>query len=244
DGQSWYELLIRRVLDETGLRRLRMSSLQPQEITPGMMRLYAEGRLCPHVHMPLQSGSDAVLKRMRRRYDTSEYAATVARLRQAVPDIAITADVIVGFPGETDEQFEDAFRFIQSMELANLHVFPYSHRPGTSAAYLNQRVPVEAVRGREKRLLALAERCAQAYRRRFVGEQAEVLWEAPVALKKVTRRAESESSPEPLWTGLTQHYVRAVTHSQHVLRNQVTRVHVESEGTAGLTVSVVPLTAK
>ena len=133
---SWYEVLVRRILGETEIERLRMSSLQPQEITDGMIELYAEGRLCPHVHMPLQSGSDQVLERMRRRYDTATYAGAVARLRAAVPDIGMTTDIIVGFPGETGEQFESGFRFAESVGFSAMHVFPYSRRPGTTASFL------------------------------------------------------------------------------------------------------------
>ena len=225
DGVPWYETLVRRILAETGVERLRFSSLQPQEITPGMMELYASGRLCPHVHMPLQSGSDAVLKRMRRRYDTACYGETAARLREAAPGIAITTDMIVGFPGETEEDFEAGLRFAKGMAFTAIHVFPYSHRPGTSAAYFRDHVGSEAKRARERRLLRLAEASGQAYRSSFVGRRARVLWEE-----------RKERDGEAVWTGLTEHYVRAYTRSHLSLTNEIAAVEVIGAGDGGLDV--------
>ena len=222
-SRPWHEELVRRILDETGVERLRMSSLQPQEITPGLMRLYAEGRLCPHVHMPLQSGSDAVLKRMRRRYTTALYAQVAQRLREAVPDISITADIIVGFPGETDEEFEEGYRFVEGLALAAAHVFPFSRRPGTTAAFLPDQVTPETRRAREERMLTLARETSRKHRRRFLGRRATVLWEQP-------RNIEGQS----LWTGLTESYIRVYTRSHRHLADQILPVELTAEAHDGL----------
>ncbi|GAF95704.1 unnamed protein product, partial [marine sediment metagenome] len=134
------ECLIQRILAETEITRLRLSSLQPQEITMGLLALWQDERLCRHLHLPLQSGSDPVLKRMGRRYSAADYEEAVARVREAMPDVAITTDVMVGFPGETDEEFEESYRFCQRIAFANIHVFPYSQRPATPAALMPEKI--------------------------------------------------------------------------------------------------------
>ena len=228
EGVPWHEHLIRRILDEPGIDRLRMSSLQPQEITPGLIGLYAEGRLCPHVHMPLQSGSDAVLKRMRRRYTTARYAEVAARLREAVPDISITADIVVGFSGESDEEFEEGFRFVEALAPAAAHVFPFSRRPGTTAAYMPDHVKPETRRVREERMLAMARDAAAMHRNRFLGKQAVVLWEAR---KTVGGRS--------LWTGLTENYIRVYAESDGELTNRVLPARLVGEVADGLRAELV-----
>ena len=149
DGRTWYEELVRRALDETGVTRLRFSSLQPREITDGMIDLYRAGRLCPHVHIPLQSGSDAVLRRMRRRYTPADFRRCVDRLRAAAPGIAITTDIIVGFPGETEADFNATVALAEDVAFAQVHVFPYSHRPGTSAAHFADHLDPKTKAARE-----------------------------------------------------------------------------------------------
>ena len=223
-GRTWYEEFVRRALDKTGVTRLRFSSLQPQEITDGMIDLYRAGRLCPHVHVPLQSGSDAVLHRMRRRYDAGDFRRCVEGLRAAVPDIAITTDIIVGFPGETAADFDATAALAEEVSFAQIHVFPYSHRPGTSAAHFVDHLDPKTKAAREARLLGLADRSARAYRRRFEGREAVVLWEE----EKGGR-----------WSGLTEHYVRAFTASHRDLRNEFTRVRVAGAAEDGLQVDLL-----
>jgi threonylcarbamoyladenosine tRNA methylthiotransferase MtaB len=116
--------LLERILAETDVTRLRLSSLQPGHIAPGFIALWKNPRLCPHFHLSLQSGSDAVLKRMKRRYTTGDYCRTVALIRGTVPDVAITTDVIVGFPGETEAEFKETCDFCRRMQFARIHVFP------------------------------------------------------------------------------------------------------------------------
>ena len=163
--------LLARALALPGPARLRLNSLEPRTVTPEIVRLLAEegGRLARHVQIPLQSGSDAVLSRMRRNYRTADYARVVESIAAAAPDAALGADVIVGFPGETEAEHEATARFIAASPLAYLHVFSYSQRPGTSAALLPDQVPAAAVRERSARLRALARDLSLRFRRRFVG---------------------------------------------------------------------------
>ena len=132
--------LVNTLLDRSGVERLRVSSLQPQEITPALLDLWKDPRLCPHFHLPLQSGSDAVLKRMRRRYTAGQYVDSAHMIRDMVDDVSITADVIVGFPGEDEAEFTQTLELAERVELASIHAFPYSTRPGTTAAHLTPKV--------------------------------------------------------------------------------------------------------
>jgi threonylcarbamoyladenosine tRNA methylthiotransferase MtaB len=129
-GDSGLYDLIKALLDETEIPRIRMSSVQPQDLSPGFVALWQDERLCPHFHLALQSGSETVLQRMRRRYSANQYREAVRRLRDTVPDVAITTDVIAGFPGETDAEFEECLEFCREMAFAGMHVFPTPSAPG------------------------------------------------------------------------------------------------------------------
>jgi len=162
--------LLRRVLEETGIRRLRISSVEPMDWTDELFELMAGSpRMAAHVHMPLQSGSDAVLKRMRRRYRTRHYEDRILRAAQMMPDAAFGADVMTGFPGETDAEFQETLEFIARMPFTYLHVFTYSERPGTPAAAMPGRVPWEVRKDRTRQLRRLAAEKNLAFRQRFVG---------------------------------------------------------------------------
>jgi len=126
--------LVRRILGDTDIQRLRLSSLQPSEISPELLALWQDGRLCRHFHLALQSGSETVLQRMRRSYSLDEYRRTVNLVREKVPDAAVTTDVMVGFPGESDQEFEQSHSFCDQAGFANIHVFPFSPRADTAAA--------------------------------------------------------------------------------------------------------------
>ena len=196
--------------------RLRVSSLQPQELTRELLELWDNPRLCPHFHLPLQSGSEAILRRMRRRYTPLQYANVVAAIRARIPDAAITADVIVGFPGETDAQFQESYRLCQSIGFAGIHVFPYSPRPGTSAAHFTDAVEQRVKRERTKRILALAKEQARQYRQGLLGTTRPVLWET-------SARAGSST----VWSGLADNYVRVAARSDEPLANRVTDATLE-----------------
>jgi len=198
--------LLERVLGETEIPRLRISSLQPYEMTDGLIGLWRDSRLCPHFHLSLQSGSDDVLRRMRRRYNREGFASAVNLLREKIPDVAVTTDMIAGFPGETDAEFEDSYEFCARTGFARIHVFPYSPRPGTEAAGMNGKVNDVLKKARETRLLKLAAESSRDYMRQFRGRIMPVLW---------------EKKTNGVWSGLTGNYIRVFTRSNSVLSNQL-----------------------
>lgn len=199
--------LLERILAETDVNRLRLSSLQPKEISPGLLGLWADDRLCPHFHLSLQNGSDSVLARMRRRYDTTEYEQTVSLIRRSVPDAAITTDIIVGFPGETDDEFEESYRFCQRMEFARIHVFPFSARSGTEAAQMPGQIDSRMKKKRSDSMLTLAEESARNFRQHFSGRTMTVLWE--------------QRTGDYIWSGVTGNYIRVFTESREDLNNRL-----------------------
>ena len=200
------ERLIGRILAETDVPRLRLSSLQPHHISPRLIKLWKDPRLCPHFHLSLQSGSDSVLKRMNRRYTAAGYRRAVELIRASVPDAAITTDVIVGFPGETDEEFRGTLEFCRKMEFARIHVFSFSPRPGTAAAEMPGRVGDADVKERSKQMLALARESARDFQQKFLGRRVDVLWE-------------QESGG--VWSGLTGNYIRVYAKSADDLTNEL-----------------------
>ena len=203
--------LVSSILSQTEVERLRVSSLQPKEITDELLALWDDDRLCPHFHMPLQSGSDSILKRMRRCYTAAEYGETAERIQDRIPRAAVTADVIVGFPGETYEDFQASYSLSESIGFADMHVFPYSVRPGTSAAHYPDQVHPQAKKERLNSLLELAKRQKIRFRKERLGEVRPVLWESEVVHQGVTH-----------WTGLTDNYIRVRTRSNLSLLNVVT----------------------
>lgn len=157
--------VVRRILDETDLEQLRFSSIEPQDVTEDFVSLVASSpRLAPHFHVPLQSGSDRILRAMHRWYHAAHYAERIELIRRLLPDAAIGADVIVGFPGETDAEFDTTTQFIRALPFTYLHVFSFSERPGTTAASLGERVPAQAIRERARALRVLGEQKASAFR--------------------------------------------------------------------------------
>ena len=162
--------LVKRILDETDIERLRLSSVEPMDLSDDLLRLMASSpRMAQHVHAPLQSGSDAVLRRMRRWYRARHYASRVERARSWMPDAAIGADVLVGFPGETDEEFEETRRLIEQLPFTYLHVFTYSARPGAPAAEMPDQTPWPVRKERNRVLRELAAAKNLEFRRRFAG---------------------------------------------------------------------------
>jgi threonylcarbamoyladenosine tRNA methylthiotransferase MtaB len=211
DGTNM-EDLIKRVLAETAqftAVRFRLSSLQPHHITPGLLALWKDPRLCPHFHLSLQSGSDPVLKRMKRKYTTADYRRAVELLRAAVPEVAVTTDVIVGFPGKTDAEFEETVAFCKEMRFARIHVFPFSPRPGTAAASMPNQVPDDVKKERTDRMLALAKESARQFHQGFLGKTLEVLWEQQAG---------------GIWSGYTGNYIKVYSKSGADLTNTMTRV--------------------
>jgi threonylcarbamoyladenosine tRNA methylthiotransferase MtaB len=199
--------LVRALLAETDMGRLRLSSLEPWNVDEGLFQLWENARLCQQLHLPLQAGCDETLRRMGRRIDTAAYARLVDAARTAVPDMAITTDVIVGFPGEDDAAFRASYDFVAGLGLARLHVFSFSPRPGTPAARLVDRVGREEVHKRACAMRELGNEQASRFRRRFLGREMTVLWQR--------RRRDS------LWFGLTDNYLGVVTQTERDLHNRL-----------------------
>ena len=226
-GQGLLRLLD-RILAETDLPRLRLSSLQPEDWNPNFYDLWSSGRLCRHLHLSLQSGSDAVLKRMRRRYNCDRYAEIVSEARRAVPGVAITTDVIVGFPGETDEEHRQTEVFLRSIGLAGLHVFKYSPRSGTPAAVMPDQVDPRIKQERSEQLMALAAEMGRDFRTRFLRSTLGVLWEERLLQEDGDRLGLRDNSSDSLWwSGLSDNYVRVYTASSRPLAGTIGGTRIE-----------------
>jgi threonylcarbamoyladenosine tRNA methylthiotransferase MtaB len=201
--------LLKSILAETEVNRLRLSSLQPQEISPELLGLWRDSRLCPHFHLSLQSGSDTVLGRMKRRYTRADYQRAVSLIREAVPEAAITTDVIVGFPGETEAEFLESYNLCRQMAFTRIHVFPYSPRQETEAARMPHQIIDKIKRQRSQKMLALAEESAHKFHQRFLGKTIPVLW---------------EKQSDGTWSGFTANYIKVYTESSEDLTNKLVPV--------------------
>lgn len=210
--------LVAAILAETDVPRLRLSSIEPWDVTPALLDLWHDARLCRQLHLPLQSGSDAVLKRMGRPITVDAFCQLTEAARSIAPGIALTTDTIAGFPGETPEDFAATMAVIRAIGFAKLHVFPYSERPGTAAPRLPDPVPQAERRARAQEMRMLGEALAAAYRSQFVGRVLPVLWEP-------RNRAGA-------WAGLTDNYLEVRTRDERALYNRVTptRLVEEREG--------------
>ncbi len=215
--------LVRAILRETDVPRLRLSSLEPWDLDEDFFALWEDPRMCRHLHLPLQSGSPTVLRRMARRTTPERFARLVETARRYIPDVAITTDIIVGFPGETEAEFEESLAFVRAMDFAGGHVFTYSERPGTAAARMPNPVPHRIRKERNARMRAVLEESARAFRRRFLGRTLTVLWEAAGTL-----------GPQG-WTltGLTDNYLRVQATAPQNLWNRLTPVRLLAEGQNG-----------
>jgi threonylcarbamoyladenosine tRNA methylthiotransferase MtaB len=185
--------LLRRVLDETEVRRVRVSSLEPGDFDPGWLELWESPRLCRHLHVPLQAGSAAVLARMERKYSPEEFAEMVRACRDAIPGVTITTDVMVGFPGETEEEFAEGYAFIREIGFDGMHVFKYSQRSGTRAARMPGQVADDDKARRSQLLREEAATGTERLLARHSGARAAVVW---------------ESESDGIWRGLTDTNVR------------------------------------
>ena len=192
EGRRLYDL-VAALLEQTTIERLRLTSIAPWRFDDRLLDLWQDRRLCRHIHMSLQSGSTATLRRMRRPYSADAYAALVEKVRSRVPGIAVTTDVIVGFPGETDEEFAESLAFVQRMAFARPHVFTYSERPGTPAATLPDQVSPQVKKARVQEMLGVARASEEAFYRRHLGQRLEAIW---------------EEQRNGTWSGLTDNYIR------------------------------------
>jgi len=219
--------LVQLILKHTDLPRLRLSSIEPWEVNDELLALWKDDRLCRHLHLPLQSGCDETLHRMRRHYTAAQYATLVGRARTAIPGLAVTTDLMAGFPGETEAEFSQSRTFAEGMAFARLHVFPYSPRPGTPAAQFPGQVPPSVRKQRAQSLRGIGEGASRSFCQQFLGWTLVVLWEG--------RRGEPE-----IVSGLTDNYLRVYTTSEGELSNTITPVrltHLHADGLWGQIVS-------
>ncbi len=212
-GENFFDLV--RALDKVdGISRYRISSIEPNLLTDDVIDFVASSRaFMPHFHIPLQSGSDEVLKLMRRRYDTTLFANRIAHIRRVMPDAFIGVDVIVGTRGETEKLFDDACRFIEALDVTQLHVFSYSERPGTQALKIDHKVSPEEKHRRSQLLLSLSDRKTEAFYADHIGREAVVLLEKP--------------KPGMPFHGFTDNYIRVeVSDVDASLDNRLVRVRL------------------
>ncbi len=213
--------LLRQLASLSGIRRIRISSIEPTEITPDLIEVISDNpSICRHLHIPLQSGDDLVLRRMNRKYDAAEFFQLVCWLRSQLPGIALTTDVMVGFPGETEEQFKHTLGLVEKSAFSRVHVFKYSPREGTPAAAFPEQVTAAQKEERSRRLIALGSRLSAAFRRQFIGKTVDVLFEETVGEGKLV--------------GLTEHYVRVTANAPEAILGEIAAVRVGGEQNDGL----------
>ncbi|MBN1265493.1 MAG: tRNA (N(6)-L-threonylcarbamoyladenosine(37)-C(2))-methylthiotransferase MtaB [Anaerolineales bacterium] len=213
--------LIRALLAYTDIPRIRLSSIEPWNLPDTLFELWKSPRLCRHLHLPLQSGSNETLQRMRRPYTTEQYTQLLQHALQAIPGVAISTDIITGFPGETAEEFEASLAFVEQSAFAHGHVFSYSPRPHTAAQAFPGRVTERIVKERTHRMRAVIHQKQELFRRSALNTELEVLWERAV------------QTPEGSWllSGWSDTYLRALAESSVNHSNQISRVLiVDSDG--------------
>ena len=216
--------LVESVLEGSSIPRLRLSSLEPWDLDQNFFELWQDSRLCRHLHLPLQSGSAATLRRMARKTTPQRFAAMLEAVRAAIPDAAITTDIIVGFPGESQAEFAESLEFVRSMHFAGGHVFTYSARPGTAAAHMPGQVPHSLHKERSARMRQVLAESEQRYQGAFLGQVLDVLWESAAAL-----------GPDG-WqmSGLTGNYLRVSAKAPQQCWNRITPVRLVGLHAAGL----------
>ncbi|OXM17439.1 tRNA (N(6)-L-threonylcarbamoyladenosine(37)-C(2))-methylthiotransferase MtaB [Paenibacillus herberti] len=205
-----------------GLERIRISSIEASQIDDDMIEVLNKStKMCRHLHVPLQAGEDTVLKRMRRKYTTEEFSATIRRLHEAMPGVAITTDIIVGFPGEGDEQFETGFTYIKELGFSEMHVFPYSKRTGTPAARMEDQIDDSVKNERVHRLIDLSEQMQLVYSEKYVGHVLEVIPE---------REHKGSAAGSGLVMGYSDNYIQVVFQGDVSLIGKLCRVEIVEAG--------------
>ncbi|WP_028783262.1 tRNA (N(6)-L-threonylcarbamoyladenosine(37)-C(2))-methylthiotransferase MtaB [Thalassobacillus devorans] len=223
DMKDYNLAMLLRELDEQvkGLKRIRISSIEASQITDDVIKVLNDSdKIVRHLHIPLQSGSDTVLKRMRRKYTMEFYKERIERIKEALPNLAITSDVIVGFPGETEEEFMETYQAIQDIGYSELHVFPFSKRTGTPAARMTDQVDDEVKNDRVHRLIELSDQQAKEYASRFENEVLEVIPE----------EEDKEGNEEGLLIGYTDNYLKVKFEGSKDLIGQIVKVKIAKAG--------------
>lgn len=208
--------LVQRVASLPGLKRLRLSSIEPMDITFDLINVMAENPVvCRHLHISLQSGDDSILQKMNRHYTSGEFARLVATVRDRIPGVAVTTDIMVGFPGETDEHFENSYLFVEAIGFAGVHIFKYSPRRGTKAAGFPDQVAPEKKDERSHRLIKLGEKMFQNFAGKFIGADLEVLVE------------QRHSKRSKFYEGLTDNYLRVLVPGSNDMRGRFVTARLE-----------------
>ena len=211
---SLYEL-IKTILANTDIPRIRLASVEPWDLPDNFFSLFSNKRLMPHMHLPLQSGSDSVLKRRARRCKTNEFKTLVKQARNEIPNFNLTTDIIVGFPGETEEEWQESVSFIEETQFSHIHIFTYSKRGGTKAASLINQVETAVKKERSKQLHVLAKSMRQKLLTEQIGNNHTVLWET--------------KNENGNWFGYTENFIRVILkNSTQELENKITKIKIAS----------------
>jgi len=218
--------VIRRLAEIEGLVRLRISSLEPHDVTPELIHCLRYPQVCQHLHLPLQSGSDRILKMMGRQYDVDTFLNIVDEVRKVAPDIGLSADIIVGFPGETQEDFEDTLEVIKRVRFSRLHVFKYSARLGTPAYKFPGKVPGNLKTKRSQAVIALGQELSLDFHRKLIGREVEVL-------------VEDDRARDGLLQGVTRNYVRTWFQGPDTLKGDIIEVRGRKSLAQGLLCDIV-----
>lgn len=222
DFKDYNLAMLLRDLEEKvpGLKRIRISSIEASQLTDEVIDVIDQSNIVVrHMHIPLQSGSDTVLKRMRRKYTMEAFADRLTRLKKALPGLAVTSDVIVGFPGETEEEFMETYNFIKEHQFSELHVFPYSKRTGTPAARMDDQVDEDVKNERVHKLIALSDQLAKEYAAQFEGEVLEVIPEEPF-----------KDGGEGMYSGYTDNYLKVVFPATEEMVGKIVKVKITKAG--------------
>ena len=216
---SLYELL-NHICMSGAIDRVRLSSIEPLEVSSDIFKLTRKsnpeyGQLCHHFHIPLQSGDDFILKRMKRPYGRSFFKALVRDIQETIPDVAIGVDILIGFPGETEEAFKNTYNLISELPVAYLHVFPFSSRKGTPANVFSDKIPTKVIKERSRKMRELGDQKRRAFLTRFIGEKVEVLIER------------KKTGMQDFFRGITSNYIPVLVRSNRDLRNTVINVQIE-----------------
>jgi threonylcarbamoyladenosine tRNA methylthiotransferase MtaB len=225
--------LVQAILDHTAIPRLRLSSLEPWDVAPGFFGLWANPRLLPHLHLPLQSGSDTILRRMARRTSRDSFRKLVTAARAHIPNLNLSTDIIVGFPGESDADFAESLAYVREIAFARLHVFSYSPRPMTAAAKMAGQVAKAIKKDRVHQMIGLGQELSLAFHQRYEGQTMNVLWETAVGA----------DNGGLLWAGYTDNYIRVTANGPADLFNQVKPARLiegRAEGATGILITHSP----
>lgn len=219
--------LVKAILQLTDIPRLRLSSLEPWDISPHFFSLWDNPRLLPNLHVPLQSGSDQILRRMARRTTRAAFRKLVSEARRQIPELNLSTDLIAGFPGESEEDFRQSYEFVRDIGFSRLHVFTYSRRPGTAAAEMAGQVAPAVKKERVRKMIDLGRELSLVFHQRYEGQTVNVLWETAVGADDKGLR----------WLGYSDNYIRVSATGSSGLINQVTPTRLscaEPEGMSGL----------